>query len=363
MSIRHFEDLPLDDILHFLENHRTYKATEKVDGSQLLFGIDEHGFYTSRETKGGKRIYNLSEYDLDFHNTYRRMAHAALQSSISLLIDAGMKVGDQVEIEVLYGSLPNVIEYSESTNYIIFLRTTSGSIDIDCLQSSFDKHTVSVSMLVPTTSDGISIVDVNRICDWRFVRVPSWEYDEHDLDSILKDRLGYYSEFLNRKVHELGISYRQLLSIHLGKISDYKIDKESISALRDLVRLYDSAHRLSIKNDLLNSIIRNRPSNLGPSHGFVEGVIFTRADGKMFKLVDKDLFREVQKFYWMVRNNKELVADNLTIPALDLILDKYIKAKDEYTLVVPYSSRVFKYTDSVHQRTLETFASRRRQLA
>lgn len=362
MSIKHFEDLSSTDILHFLENINEYTATEKVDGSQLLFGIDEKGFYTSRETKGGGRVYDVAEYELDFHTTYRRMAHAALQSSMNLLVAAGMQVGDQVEVEVLYGLLPNVIEYSDTTSYLIFLRTTAGSVDINQLQSAFDNHTLTVSLDVPRTDDGITIRNVHESALWSFARVPIWKFDVAALDENLKFRIEFYSEFLSRRVTEMDISYADLLSIHLGRVSKYAIGKEAISKLRDTVRSYDNAHRLSMKIELLDSIVRNRPSNLGPSNGFIEGVVFTRPDGKMFKLVDKDLFRAVQQFYWQVRNDDALETDELTIPDLDLILDKYIKARDEYKLELSYTNRVFKYNDSVHQRTLETFAAKRRRL-
>jgi hypothetical protein len=362
MTIEHFEDLPSTDILHFLEHINEYTATEKVDGSQLLFGIDEKGFYTSRETKGGGRVYDIAEYELAFHTTYRRMAHVALQSSLARLVNAGMKVDDQVEVEVLYGLLPNVIEYSDATNYLIFLRTTSGTVDINQLQSAFENHTLTVSLDVPRTDDGITICNKHESALWSFVRVPLWEYDTGALDENLKVRIEFYSEFLSREVTEMGISYADLLSIHLGRVSKYAIGKEAISKLRDTVRMYDTAHRLSMKIELLNSIVRNRPSNLGPTNGFIEGVVFTRPDGKMFKLVDKDLFREVQQFYWQMRNDKVFDTDELTIPVLDSNLDKYIKARKQYRLTVPFVDRIFKYSEPVHQRTLETFASKRRRI-
>lgn len=361
MSIKHFEDLPLHDLLHFLSNIDQYSATEKMDGSQLLFGFDDLGFYTSRETKGGKRVYDLTEYEIDFHTTYRRLAHSALRKCVDLLILAGMKIGDQVEVEILYGELPNVVEYSSSVNHIIFLRTVTGNVDIDLLREVFDGHSVEIELSVPTTENGIDIESDKQKSTWNFVRVPEWDLDRDSLKPLLLDRLEYYKEFLSRTVPDMGISYSELLSIHLGRLSKYNLDKESISKLRDTVRFYDINHRLAIKEILLKNIVRSRPSKLGPDVGFIEGVVFTAPDGKMFKLVDKHLFREVQQFYWQVRNNKEIDTVS-SISEFDAILDKYIKARPEYKLVLPDISRVFVYTDPVHKRTLEFFASKRRRL-
>jgi len=361
MSIKHFEDLKPEETIHFLENIDQYTATEKVDGSQLLVGFDERGFYTSRETKGGARVYNVDNYELDFHNTYRRKAHSVLQSCKDLLLDSGMKTGDQIEIEVLYGALPNVVEYSADTNYIIFLRPTLGTPDIDCLNAAFSGKSIFAELLVPETNDGVNVNFVDKKTIWNIVKVPEWNIDI-DLLKPIADRLrSEYDAILGTNELLLNMPYRDVLSIHLGKISGLGFPKKIVSDVRDRARILDHSHCLLIKSELLKHIVRCRPSCLGPSNGFIEGVVFTHPNGTRFKLVDKDLFREVQQFYWKVRNTDELTTD-ISPDDLSAYLDKYKNARKRYRLTVPYVDRIFVYSDPVHQRTLEAFASKRRRI-
>ena len=111
-GISHIEDMPVGEIIEILTNLSNYSITEKVDGAQILFGIDDNGFYTSRETKGGERIYNEADYGITFASTYMRSAHKLLEQMLQALKGAGLRLGDQVEAEVLYGQVPNVVPYS-----------------------------------------------------------------------------------------------------------------------------------------------------------------------------------------------------------------------------------------------------------
>ncbi len=156
-GISHIEDLPIKEFIEILTNFKQYNITEKVDGAQLLFGIDSVGFYTSRETKGGTRIYNEADYGITFASTYMRSSHKLLEQMLPYLKGAGLKSGDQVEAEVLYGELPNVVPYSADTNYLIFLRTTEGTVNIDRLQQKLDGQSVSVSLVSPFTDNGRTI--------------------------------------------------------------------------------------------------------------------------------------------------------------------------------------------------------------
>jgi hypothetical protein len=108
-SITHIEDLPPIEFVSLVKKLEEYEITEKVDGAQILFGIDEKGFYTSRETKGGIRMYEASDYPIGFSNTHMRSVHLLLKRVLPSLKEAGMRKGDQVEAEVLFGELPNVV--------------------------------------------------------------------------------------------------------------------------------------------------------------------------------------------------------------------------------------------------------------
>ncbi|HEY6438369.1 MAG TPA: hypothetical protein VIY47_17415, partial [Ignavibacteriaceae bacterium] len=171
-GISHIEDLPVTEFIKTLNSLHEFEITEKVDGAQILFGIDDYGFYTSRESKGGERIYNERDYSVTFSSTYKRSAHKLLEQVLPILREAGLRNGDQVEAEVVFVELPNVVPYSKDTNYLIFLSTTEGTVNIDHLKQKLDGRSVSVSLISPVTSDGKTISLQEEINEWKFSRAP-----------------------------------------------------------------------------------------------------------------------------------------------------------------------------------------------
>lgn len=310
-GIPHFEDLSHKEILHLLTNLGKFQITEKVDGAQILFGIDENGFYTSRETKGGKRIYNEADYGITFASTYMRSAHKILEHVLPSLREAGLRPGDQVEAEVLFGELPNVVPYSEDTNYLIFLRTTEGDVNIDRLQQKLREQAVSVSLMSPYTENGKSIELREETNHWEFSRVPTikTKYDSELITRYIREM----KRFLSLRDPYSGQELSIILETPLNKIPDWvkpgkwKEMKEYLKERREDIRYtLDRDHVLRIKDTLLDSFVRNKPSYFGPSieeGGWIEGVVLReKGAGKMVKLVDKDTFGKIRESAWIERN-------------------------------------------------------------
>lgn len=309
-GITHIEDLGvkefLDTITHILE----YEITEKVDGSQILFGIDSNGFYTSRETKGGTRIYAAEDYGISFQTTYMRSAHALLEHALPQLRSAGLKRGDQVEAEVLYGELPNVVPYSADTNYLIFLRTTEGTVNIDRLKQKLDGQSLSVALASPFTDNGRNINLREETNTWVFSRVPVMEHPE--LPRALHSHVAHIRKILSTIDKVTGQSYGTLLETPLNKIptwlkGEWKETKDYISNKRqDILETIRSGHIIHIKNILLNCLVRNSHSEFGPlleDGGWIEGVVLKhRSTGKMVKIVDKEVFGTIREAAWEKRN-------------------------------------------------------------
>jgi len=350
MSIKHFEDLPLLELIDVITNISDYEATEKLDGAQLLFGIDDQGFYTSR---GTTRVYNVAEYEIGFSTTYQRFAHVALKESLSKLLAAGMKSGDQVEIEVLHGELPNVVPYLGDISHIVFLRTTAGSVDIDRLGLEFSGHSLTVTLQSPFTNDGINIRLETNTQKWGFGRVPVVEIDEIKLEAYIDLERERLVSRLAEQSNQPGKTVYELATLNLSKLpvadrAQAKIRRESIREI--LQRKYI----LPLKAILLNNIVRGKGSKYGPLGGWIEGVVLKhKTTGKMVKLVDKDTFGVIHKFVWEVRNSLDKVSSRETILSL---LDKYKKEKHAKRIYVQQMSREFRYTGAVDRRTLELFA-------
>ncbi|HEY6436683.1 MAG TPA: hypothetical protein VIY47_08835, partial [Ignavibacteriaceae bacterium] len=308
-GISHIEDLPIDTFISVLTNLHEYEITEKVDGAEILFGIDQNGFYTSREAKGGIRIYSAEDYSKTFSTTYMRSAHMLLEQALPSLKAAGLKRGDQVEAEVLYGELPNVVPYSADKSYLIFLRATEGTVNIDHLKQKLDGRSVSVSLVAPFTDDGRTISFREEGNTWLFSRAPILE---NKLPSNSLDSHIYKIRKILTTVDVLtGQSYGTILETPLNKTpswikGEWKAVKEHVRERRAYIESIYSKHVADIKEILLNHLVRNMRSGFGPlieDGGWIEGVVLKhQSTGKMVKLVDKDVFGTVRQIAWEKRN-------------------------------------------------------------
>jgi hypothetical protein len=310
-GISHIEDMPVGEIIEILTNLPDFTITEKVDGAQILFGIDETGFYTSRETKGGTRIYNEADYGITFVSTYMRSTHKLLEQMLPVLKGAGLRSGDQVEAEVLYGQVPNVVPYSADTNYLIFLRTTEGTVNIDRLKQKLDSQAVSVSLVSPCTDDGKSITLREQTNNWKFARVPIIE-KSYDI-ALISNHLSEIRRYLSLKDSFTMQPLSVILETPLNKIPDWvpagawKTTKEYLKERREeICNELDQAHIFPLKTVLLNNFVRETASAFGPpieEGGWIEGVVLrSNTTGRMVKIVDKDVFGAIREMAWQKRN-------------------------------------------------------------
>lgn len=265
-SIPHIEDLSVKKFIDVLQNLHEYEITEKVDGSQILFGIDEYGFYTSRETKGGGRVYTVEAYPNTFVSSYMRAAHLALESVLPILEESGLSVGDQVEAEVLFGELPNAIPYSPNVNHIIFLRTTEGFVNINKLKTALLNESVSVKLEFPKTSNGKEVVLEEEVSNWVFSSTP--------------------------KIH---VNLATPLKPLIKKLQVSENKEETTKLIEE------------VKSFLLNQIVRRAGSAFGPpvsEGGWIEGVVLSHPKTRdRCKIVDKEVFTKVRNFLWESRSN------------------------------------------------------------
>lgn len=312
-GITHIEDLPTLDFIRAVNSLKEYYVTEKVDGAQILFGIDENGFYTSRETKGGMRVYAEEGYDIKFSSTYMRSAHLLLEAVLPQLMEAGLRPGDQVEAEVLYGPLPNVVPYSEDTNYLIFLRTTEGTVNIDQLRVKLAEQALTVRLESPVTHNGRNMILKEEENLWKFSSVPILPVNFKKVEREVSGKVGELVSYLKSYSGYHTLSNLIVESIPLNRRpewcqqDDWKYEKEELKELRAKVQERVYQFKLKIKEVLLNHIVRNQSSRFGPlleEGGWIEGAVLRhKTTGKMFKLVDKSVFGVAREFAWDVRNN------------------------------------------------------------
>lgn len=308
-GIKHIEDLDTESFLRVLTNLKEYEVTEKIDGSQILFGIDDKGFYTSRESKGGERVYSVEDYEITFSTTYRRAAHKLLENLLPELKKAGLKPGDQVEAEVLYGELPNVVPYLGEENSLIFLRTTEGSVKIDKLKEKLEGKSYSIQLKAPFTADGRTILHEERTDNWRIARVPLMQIDYSRVQRLVEKKLKNIRKYL------LEVSYSGLPNMTIEKTplnripswcssADWKVAKESLKIEKARVRFELDIMIAETKEVLLDNLVRPYSSMFGPTEGgWIEGVVLKNVNtGEMVKVVDKKTFGVIREFAWKIRN-------------------------------------------------------------
>jgi hypothetical protein len=312
-GISHIEDLPIAEFIHALNNLHEYGITEKLDGAQILFGIDDNGFYTSRETKGGLRIYNEQDYGFGFSSTYMRSSHKLLEELLPLLHKGGLRVGDQIEAEVLYGELPNVVPYSADTNYLVFLRTTEGVVNIDRLRKNLQSQSIPITLSVPYTPDGRFIELREETSNWKISQVPKISVDLVTLQENLKDKIAGLVAYLKEHAGIQGMSNFALSTVPLNKCPDWcepqnwKTIKILVKEKREEInKTIQEQHIPGIKKILLYQMVRNQKSAFGPLYedgGWIEGIVLRHnVTGKMLKIVDKNVFGVIREAAWKERN-------------------------------------------------------------
>jgi hypothetical protein len=321
-NILHIEDLSIDSLYDTLQNLSEYELTEKVDGAQILFGIDKNGFYTSRETKGGKRIYSVDGYDISFPTTYMRSAHLLLEDALPRLKAAGLSEGDQVEAEVLFGELPNVVTYSKDLNYIIFLRVTEGSSCIDRLSHFLCNTSYEINLPVPFTHDGRTIQLKEESGRWVFVRVPHIEFDSEKIEESIKLKVDTLTAYLMLPSGIADQPVRIIESLPLNKrpvwcdTQDWKLTKHLVKEKKNEIGTIVAEMKANIKEVLLDQVVRNKTSSFGPSledGGWIEGVVLRHTvTGKMVKIVDKRIFGTARESAWEKRNKLTERAKSIT---------------------------------------------------
>lgn len=324
-GITHLEDLPVDEFIKNLRNINRFEITEKIDGANLWFGLDNDGkFYTSREAKSGKKFYSESDWGKKFWETGFRSAHKVLEILTEELKEKNLILPDDViEVEILFGKLPNTVTYKGDVNQIVLLRPIKSRDNLEKFSERFNKIveylkdksiTVTVDE-VPYTEDGKTIKYKSETHVWKIDVTPKVDpslLNKEELIRNLENNLTKIENYLNEKSGISDLKNYEILAINLNKRPE-KIEKNEWKQLKDIIKIKKAEiynklqlYKHVIKNYLLNNFLRNLSSKFGPSieeGGWIEGVVFRDpVTNEQFKLVDKDFFTEINKFNWKIRN-------------------------------------------------------------
>ena len=311
-SITHLEDLPLKEFIRTIESLGEKIVTEKLDGTNLWFGVDEKGVYTSREGKSPKkgRFYSVSDIAAVANYNSFRAAHQAVME-IQPQIKKFFQVGDSAEIEVLFGRQPNTVTYGVSDkNFIVILRGVNGTPDerVQALAKAVNNKTVTVTADIISSPDGSKLESNSQEMTWEFTQVKpvdSKKIDTKGVNKLLSDLKDYMAETndaldkTNEEVAELSLTsvpkdQREAAKEERARVNDYIMTE----------------FKAPIKELLLNKFVRKikpflQSDDLHPSEDIgVEGVVVRDpVSGSMTKIVDKDVFTAINSFNSSTRNS------------------------------------------------------------
>lgn len=313
-GISHIEDLPVSEFIAAIKNISNMIATEKLDGAQLWFGLDQSGrLFTSRAGKrrSAENIYSADEYkEMSASNGFRG-AHAALQAKEDE-IKKILRPGETIEIEVLYGRQPNAVTYGAGgKNYIAFLRGVLGTPDssVNQLANMLNGTQVTVNVPIVDTTDGVNLSVMDADLEFQFVGVQ--QIDSNKLKDVNVDKqLKKLETFLNAPADLKGMSLTnaELIGTSLGSI-DKSIRPEAKLAKEEALARIMTSFKLPIKKELLDNFVKKIKPSLsaddlnGDEDNGIEGVVLRDpVNGNQVKLVDKDGFSTINQFNYAVRN-------------------------------------------------------------
>src|SRR5579859_933881 len=312
-GIDHIEDLPPQQFIRTIEALKDKIITEKLDGTALRFGIDDAGFFTSREGKSPKRgrFYSVDDYPSTANSNSFRAAHVALEK-VEPIIRKYLKSGDTVEIEVLFGRQPNTVTYGhDGKNFIVLLRGVNGTPDerVSNLAGALKDKIVSAESEVISSPDGDKLEAKSEKSNWQFTNVAPIQAEKintkqalemlAELKAYMAQKNEAFPDKTNAEVAEL-----VLTGVPKEQRGSAKAEREKVNA-----HIMDK-FKNPIKELLLNHFVRKikpflQDKKLGKGEDIgVEGVVVRDpVTGSQTKIVDKDVFTAINTFNSAVRNN------------------------------------------------------------
>lgn len=303
-SIPHVEDLNALKLSDFITNPKAYQIQEKIDGTALRFGIDLGELYTSRGGKGSdEKIFDPADWGTSGAANVYRSAHNALEAN-EQSIKKILNDGDEIDLEILYGDQPNVIIYGkDNLSYIVFLRDVhdQDQSKVSALAKNLAGITTTVQHKELTTDSGTDLKEVNKQINYGFLEAPLKNEDPSQLQSF-KDLEAFFND-------KSGI--KELTNKEVITAKDDQKQQQINARVKDINRIVTEQYMAPLKQDLLKLLVTGKVSTLcnveksKQQHAYtgIEGVVmFNPKNMNAFKVVDRDTFTEVNKFYHRTRD-------------------------------------------------------------
>lgn len=309
-SVSHIEDLPVMEFIRAVQSIKEKVITEKLDGDEIVFGIDDIGLFTTLDIRAGKknRFYDINDYNQTAGYNGYRAAHIAI-TKIEPQIRKHLVVGDLVKAEILFSQQPNAVKYSSGKNFIVIQQGINATPEehVTSLIKAIDDKKVTIHSDIVSSPDGNKLESKKESMTWRFVNVAPIATDKVDI-SEADDLLDKLSNFIVQKNKVLpDLTNLEVAEVNLGQIP--KDNREAAKAEREKINAYImNTYKAPIKEILLDKLVRNLKPFLQKSKKKnelgVEGVtINDPISGSQITIRDRDVFLAINSFNSSVEAN------------------------------------------------------------
>jgi len=287
LEMTHIEDLKVGDFISFIKDIYKSEASVKLDGTaNLAFGLADDGrlytafgrtaFHKGGTTPEEKRAYSVDEW-LAKNKLYFNSAassHAALEQILPE-IKSVLKPGQEVSSEIMFGDKPNCIKYDfGGVNYLVILNN-------DELADKINKKVIHITTKnYIIGGDELQIKNVKQT--WSFGKTQIIDTKKYDINIV--QELKELESFLEDETD--GFRNLDILSMRASGKS-----KEMVLKVRKKAQKL----KLNVKEQLLKQFVRQvKQGEYIPSQGYShEGIVLKSKDGKMTKIIDKDVFTAI----------------------------------------------------------------------
>lgn len=284
--MQHIDDLKIEDFIEGVKRLKDSKITEKLDGTNLAFGIDEGRFFTTRElkSKNAPRFFDADDYPMYGGYNFMRIAHLALEQKLDT-IKKHIEEGQLIQCEILIGEQPNTVFYGEGAkNKIAFIDNSEVGKKIS---AELDDQVVAVTCKQVFSSNGHDVEERDDRFDVEFSKPQELKLDLAMYDEAMKV-IGELEHFLKAASDVEGLSNEDVLKSR---------DADAKTAVLATI----NAEYLQKAKGLIQVALRDKHDKEVDSLS-AEGAVVSDDSLGLLKIVDKAQFTSINQFNHSVRS-------------------------------------------------------------
>jgi hypothetical protein len=316
-----YDVLTIDNFISFYDDllSGNIETSEKVDGTQLTVGINNSGDVVFARNKTEKPSTNIeSKFPISHPGGDAfRAGFAAIKEGLSRisksdrikfhLINKDGTTKNYLNLEILYGTIPNLIQYSETDNYIVFHGWFKGPED----NFAPDQHDRS---LLTELAEKINSVKVKSEVVTFYGNIGSVKRDIKVKESnwIFKGPITISHDRIKTDLQKVASKWKSLPEVKTLVSKKNELTQDQIfSLMKSLTAKIGSQILLNLASDLFSGT-RKTPSNFPKIEGLVTQYKgntlkitgdFAALNQELWKPLKDGLDKHIKEFNFFIMND------------------------------------------------------------